>query len=216
MHILLTDRLICPRCGPEWPLILLAHEVRDRRILEGDLGCPSCDTKFPVRKGFGDLRIPPFEDPPSPSHASDPPADQATEADEEAVKLAALMGLTTGPGMELILGQRARLASALAGLLEEVEIVAADPRQVSVAERPGVSRMAVGPAMPFRSHSFQAVALADAPTPEEVREGARVTAPMGRVVAFRVSEAGRDLLEGAGFRILLWQDGTLVGERERL
>ena len=55
MHLALTDRMICPRCGPGFGLILLAHEVRDRRILEGDLGCPNCRDQYPVRKGFADL-----------------------------------------------------------------------------------------------------------------------------------------------------------------
>ena len=59
MHILLTDRLACPRCGPEFGLVLLAHEVRDRRVLEGDLGCPNCREAYPVREGFADLRPPP-------------------------------------------------------------------------------------------------------------------------------------------------------------
>jgi hypothetical protein len=35
-------------------------------------------------------------------------------------------------------------------------------------------------------------------------------------VAFRVSEATRDLLEEVGFKIVLWQDGIVVGERDRL
>ncbi len=30
MHLLLTDRLTCPRCGPDHGLILLAREIVDR------------------------------------------------------------------------------------------------------------------------------------------------------------------------------------------
>lgn len=216
MHILLTDRLTCPRCGPEWALILLAHEVRDRLLLEGDFGCPSCEARFPVRKGFGDLRIPPRKDTPPENPAEGRPAGQGTDGEDEPLTLAALLGVTDGPAMVLLTGERAGLALGLADLLQDVEVVAAEPGQMGAPERPGVSRMAVGTRLPFRSHSFQAVALADAPTSDEIREGARVTAPLGRVVAFRVSEATRDLLEEVGFKIVLWQDGIVVGERDRL
>lgn len=53
MHILLTDILTCPRCGPEFGLILLADELRDRRVHEGTLGCANCRGRWPVRRGFG-------------------------------------------------------------------------------------------------------------------------------------------------------------------
>ena len=32
MHILLTDALTCPRCGPDFGLIVLAEGVEDRRV----------------------------------------------------------------------------------------------------------------------------------------------------------------------------------------
>ena len=56
MHLLLTDRLTCPRCGPSFGLILLADRMNDRRVVDGVLGCPNCRDGFPVRDGFGDLR----------------------------------------------------------------------------------------------------------------------------------------------------------------
>lgn len=59
MHLLVTDRLSCPRCGPTFGLILLADDLRDRRVLEGALGCANCRERYPVRGGFGDLRPPP-------------------------------------------------------------------------------------------------------------------------------------------------------------
>ena len=62
MHLLLTDRLTCPRCGPEFGLVLLADRLEDRRVLEGALGCPNCRDRYPVRDGFGDLRPPPRTD----------------------------------------------------------------------------------------------------------------------------------------------------------
>lgn len=56
MFLPLTDLLTCPRCGPESGLILLADRIEDRRVLEGALGCPRCQERYPVRAGFADLR----------------------------------------------------------------------------------------------------------------------------------------------------------------
>ena len=59
MHLLLTDRLTCPRCGPEFGLILLADKLVDRVVHSGVLGCPNCRDAFQVEDGFADLRAPP-------------------------------------------------------------------------------------------------------------------------------------------------------------
>ena len=61
MHIVLTDVLTCPRCGPSFPLILLANRVENRRVLDGVLGCANCREKYPVQDGLGKLRVP-FDD----------------------------------------------------------------------------------------------------------------------------------------------------------
>jgi hypothetical protein len=216
MHILLTDRLTCPRCGPEWGLVFLAEEVVDRRIFKGEFGCSSCESRFPVRGGFGDLRVP--DTAPAPPEAPERTTSGAgAETDPEAaVQLAALLAITSGPGMVLIRGHRTKSAQALAELVPDLEVVAAHESQVGQPEVLGVSRMTIGTPMPFRSLGFQGVVLTDGAAPEEVLEGMRITAPMGRVVAFHASEAEKDLMEEGGFRIVLWQDGVLVGQRERL
>lgn len=59
MNVDLIDHLVCPRCGPPYGLLLLAHDVRDRRVREGEFGCPNCRDRFPVSGWFGDLRPPP-------------------------------------------------------------------------------------------------------------------------------------------------------------
>jgi hypothetical protein len=220
MNILLTDRLTCPRCGPEWGLVFLAEEVVDRRIFQGEFGCANCESRFMVRGGFGDLRIPEAvgasrEDPVPPSADAEPYAEPETDP-EAAVQMAALLGITSGPGMVLIRGRRADNAQALAELVPDIEVVAAHESQEGQPEARGVSRMNVGTPMPFRSLGFQGVVLSPGAAPDEVREGMRITAPMGRVVVFRASEAEKDLMEEGGFRIVLWQDGVLVGQRERL
>lgn len=51
MHILLTDILTCPRCGPEFGLILIADRMAERRVIEGALGCSNCRNRYPVHRG---------------------------------------------------------------------------------------------------------------------------------------------------------------------
>ena len=97
MHILLTDRLICPRCGPGFGLILIADRLENRRVIEGSLGCPNCRDRFPVEGGFGDLRPPPRSTRDDAPELEPPPSPPALE-------VAALLGLTDGPGNVALIG----------------------------------------------------------------------------------------------------------------
>ena len=124
MHILLTDRLICPRCGPGFGLILIADRLENRRVIEGSLGCPNCRDRFPVERGFGDLRPPPR------STRSDAP-DTEPPVSPPAVEVAALLGLTEGAGNVVLIGDLAGHATELAGLVREEEL--------AIERGPGVS-----------------------------------------------------------------------------
>src|SRR4051794_6449637 len=118
MHILLTDLLTCPRCGPEFGLVLLAERVEERRVREGRLGCPNCREQYPVRAGVADLRLPGAPD-------ADAAAVSSSAADaDEAVRLAALLGLAEASGTVLLAGDAAAQAGAMAALLGQVEVVA--------------------------------------------------------------------------------------------
>ena len=207
MHLLLTDRLACPRCGPGFGLILLADRIEDRRVLEGWLGCPNCRDRFPVRGGFGDLRPPP-RDP-----FAGAPASFEAASREETVKLAALLGVAGGPGHLALLGDVARHAGALADLLDEAEVVAVDPRVRGGEERPGVSRLATGPALPFYSRSLRGVALDGAEGADRLAEALRVTGPAGRVVVLGAGREVRRLLEEGGFAVALDESRVVVGLR---
>jgi SAM-dependent methyltransferase len=52
MHGSLIDLLVCPACRADAPLRLDACEKEDDgQILEGELGCSRCASRFPVRRG---------------------------------------------------------------------------------------------------------------------------------------------------------------------
>lgn len=202
MHASLTDAITCPRCGPGYGLILLADEVVDRRILDGSFGCANCRERFPVRAGFGDLRF-----------GSAPAAPRPSDYRVDAMRLAALLGITEGPALVLVAGVEAAQASALADLIEGIEVVAAWAPLEAEAERPGVSRFAISGNLPFRSASMRAVALTDPDTVRLVEDAARVAAPRARVVIYSADESIVQRVERSGLRIIAKDERTTVAQR---
>jgi hypothetical protein len=209
LHLLLTDRLVCPRCGPGFGLILRADTLVDRRVLEGGLGCPNCRDLFPITGGFADLRPPPRPElpPVAAPRAADPAA-----TDE----LAALLGVAEGPGNLGLVGALSAHAGGLADRVPGVEVVAIDPEARAEPEREGVSRIAAGVEPPFHPWSLRALALSAGSAALLARPAAlRQLVPRGGriVVEAPPDEAERDL-EAAGARLLARDARWLVALRE--
>jgi uncharacterized protein YbaR (Trm112 family) len=212
MHIALTDLITCPRCGPEWGLILLPHEVRDRRVASGTLGCPNCKGRYGVQGGVVDLRLAGGGDDAAP--ALDPGAAAAASA-EAAVRLGGLLGLATVRGPVLLAGAAGSHAAGLAGLLQDVEVVQVAPAPLpGVAGEPmaGVSRVLVEGVLPFRGKSFAAVALTGAAS-ALLEEGLRVVRPAGRVLVEPADGAVAERAAELGGRRLAHEGETLVLSR---
>lgn len=209
MHVLLTDRLSCPRCGPGFGLILLAERVEERRVLEGRLGCPNCRDHFPVSGGFGDLRAPPRTALPPPGPLQPAPAGEADQ-------LHALLGVAEGPGNLVLVGPVAAHAGRLADLVPEVEVVAVAGSLGSEPERAGVSRIVARPGLPFFSRTLRGAALSGDASERFLEEAARVAAPGARVVVLDAPERTGARLEAAGLAVLLdsAEERVVVGARE--
>jgi uncharacterized protein YbaR (Trm112 family) len=210
MHLFLTDRIICPQCDAEFGLILLAHEVRNHRVLEGDLGCHNCRENYPVRKGFADLRKPP-RTPISPSSDDSDPGFADAEA---SVRLAALLGVTEGPGTLLIKGPAARVSSGLVRLVPGVEVVGLGPDLIGEPESEGVSRMVSHPRIPFFSDSLRAILLSGQVEDRDIDEAVRVVAPSGRVVVLGASLEDGRRVEAMGMKVILKENDVLVARKE--
>jgi uncharacterized protein YbaR (Trm112 family) len=208
MHILVTDRLACPRCGPGFGLILLADRLEERRVLDGVLGCANCRERYPVHAGFGDLRPPPREEltPTEPPGGGEP---------EDSFRLAALLGITSGPGLVLLSGRWAGHAERLAGMIEEIEVLAAHPGLLDEAERPGVSRIMVGSRLPFFSGALRgAVVEGDGlERGVELEEVVRVLVPGARIVVSSPQPGAMERLEGLGMEPLLETTRFVVAAR---
>lgn len=200
MHILLTDILTCPRCGPGFGLILLADRAEQRRVFAGVLGCSNCREKYPIREGVVD-----FGGAPEPVvSASDAAA---------AVRLAAILGVTEGPAFVMLAGPATAHAAAIAGMIDEVEVLTIGAA-ASVGDGPGINRIyAGGPQLPIASGKVAAVALTGATATELLDEGARTVSPLGRLVLDPAPSDVAEQLQRHGMRVAAEQDGTTVAVR---
>ncbi len=215
MHILVTDVLACPRCGPGFGLILLAERVVERRVLEGELGCPNCRDRYPIRRGFADLRTAPERSAADRDEAAPDSGELVAGSGtvERATRLAALLGLSEPRRLVLLMGPLAREAAGIADLVQGVEVIAAGRALESWTEEDGVSRIAVGEALPFLDRSLGGVGLSGATDARRLESAARAVAPLGRLV---LEESGSDAearLDAEGLEVLAADGGTFVATR---
>lgn len=210
MHTLLTDRLTCPRCGSDFGLILFAERVEERRVFQGSLGCPNCRDRYPVEDGFADLR----SQPRSPLPASEPQPRVDDPEDEGAVRLAALVGVTEGPGHLFVAGPPVRFAPALGRMIDKIEVVAAGSALRGWEEEAGVSRIAVRDRIPVFPRTLRGVALGGESVGTLLDEAVRTVAPRGRVVVTDGPETVGERLREAGLSVILQEAGVVVAVRE--
>ncbi|HSJ06760.1 MAG TPA: Trm112 family protein [Longimicrobiales bacterium] len=208
MHILLTDVLTCPRCGPAFGLILLADRIVERRVRDGALGCSNCRERYLIRDG-----IPMFADSPA---APDPmPAADA----EAALRAAALLGVTQGPAWILVAGPATGLAGGIADVLHDIEVIAAVRAARADVAGTGPSRVntiQVADRLPLASHRMAGVLLGGAAAGTLLEEAARVLAPLGRLVLEGAPPDAEARIEAAGLRVLVRDDDTMIAIDRRV
>jgi uncharacterized protein YbaR (Trm112 family) len=207
VHVHLTDKLVCPRCGPPHGLVLLADRVADQRVHSGSLGCPNCRDRFPVEAGFADLRPPPRRPFGEPTGAPPEPDPGGT------LELAALLGVTEGPAYVLLAGPAVDHATALAALVPALEVIALGPELRALPEVPGVSRMAAQSVLPLRDGALRGVGLAGHDAARWLEEAARVLAAGGRLVVRGGPVGVRDRAASVGLTVRLDTVDLVVAER---
>ncbi len=207
MHLLVTDRLACPRCGPRFGLVLLADELRERRVLKGALGCANCRERYPVEDGFGDFR-------PAPRTPQVQQGVDLRDDPEGALRMAALLGVREGPGLLLLSGSHVRHAPRLAAMLDSIEVAAVHPALRGEPETEGVTRIAIGERFPFFTASLRGVVLEGEAGGEWLPEAFRVLAPSSRLVYFDPPPGTKNRLEAEGLELLMEAESVLVGVRK--
>ena len=207
MHILVTDLLACPRCGPEFGLILRADELVARRVITGRLACANCRTQYPVRRGFADLRFPPS--------GSGSPEPLEAENPREALRLGALLGEGAGGRPVALVGGVAGQAGPLGGWMEGVELLAVHADLSGAEEREGISRLgAAAGRLPFLSGSLGGVAVKGADGVYPIPELARVLAPGAGLSCLEPGEDTGPKMEAAGLGLRMMSAEGAVGVRK--
>jgi uncharacterized protein YbaR (Trm112 family) len=193
VHLLLTDILTCPRCGPESGLILLADRIVERRVITGLLGCPTCREQYPVREGAvycgGEPGLPGTPQPLA----------------EAAVRLAALTGVAPGNRYALLAGPAAAHAAGVASLIDGLEVIAvggADAALPLVVDTPGVNLLGAGTRLPLATGSVAGVALTGQCADLLLEEGARVLARGGRLLLEPAPPDAEARLAALGMRVV--------------
>jgi uncharacterized protein YbaR (Trm112 family) len=201
VHIVLTDLLTCPRCGPDFGLILLAERMEGRQVIEGRLGCANCREEYPVHHGEPDLRLVP------PTASWTPASGDA----ERALRFAALLGVGHAPGTVLVYGADAGLLGGIRDLLPNARVLGAGPG--ALPDAGGVDWAVVGDRIPLRSGSLRGLAFALPPEEALLDEALRVLAPGAHLVADPAPPGLTAALARRGAEILLEQDGAAVASR---
>ena len=205
MHLLVTDRLSCARCGPEFGLIIAVHEMRERRVLEGTLSCSNCREGYPIAGGFADLR--PVPRGATVDHGPSAPADA-----DSAGRLAALLGVERGPGLLVLLGSSACHAHPLSLIVEGIEVAAIHPPLRVAREQEGVSRIAISDRLPFLTGSIRGLVLEGGMGVALLPEAARVLGRGSRLVVLGPPANVAPALEARGFHPLMQSDEALVSQ----
>lgn len=209
LHILLTDILACPRCGPEFGLIVLADRLVDRHVEGGVLGCANCRASYPVEDGTVDLRV-------AGQAALDPAPGPEALTPDEGVRMAALVGAQPPGAWVVVIEGAGVIAGALTELLAGARIVSITPGPPPTASEPipggegGLNRVVAGMRLPFRSGFVRAAAVAGSGSRELLAEAGRILAPGGRLVVVEGGEDVAGTLLELGFTVHLQQPETVV------
>lgn len=206
MYLVLTDVLTCPRCGPEQGLIVLTDRMEGRRILEGALGCPICESKYPIRGGLADLRT---------SDQAPAPVSGVPGSGFDAMRTAALLGIAQGPAIVVMLGVTNDAAAEVAAIVPGLEIVTVAGDAADGVEQPGVSRLLTNAAFPLRGSSVRAALIETGVFEEFARDVVRVLAIGGRLVFPAGQPRFEELVEGGVLRVLARDASHVVTVRVR-
>ena len=209
MHLLLVDQMTCPRCGPEFGLILLADKMKERRVLDGQLGCSNCRSQYPLVDGCGDLRVP---------FLSDPSEGFLGVSGElpKAMEIAALLGLTGGYGNVGLIGNLSGGIRDLIEITTNFEFVGIHHENDDLSVYTAIDRengIICGPRLPFRNECFRGVVVSGREKQDCMMEVVRILASNGRLAVWESTLESRDFLLQLGLKILMKQRGIAVWER---
>ncbi|HYL20341.1 MAG TPA: hypothetical protein VEU74_01170 [Gemmatimonadales bacterium] len=196
MHIDLTEMLRCPEPHDEAFLVMSTGEMRGRMVRSGLLGCPVCGREYPLIKGvarfsgLGEQRAVPA----------------ALPVDAESLQ--AFLDLSGPGGYVVLVGNAARHAVGLAGLMGGIHFVGIDAPP-DVEELPVLSLLSCDSMIPLRRAVARAVVVGrDHAEAAWLAEAERILLPGRRLVVER-----EDVTLPAGLTRVASGQRLLVAER---
>ncbi|MBA2686383.1 MAG: Trm112 family protein [Gemmatimonadaceae bacterium] len=158
-------------------LVARVDELVDRHVVSGELGCPVCGTRYPVREGVADFSL--GATPPSGIEAG-----ESHEARERlAVRAAALLGLTEPGGIVVLAGEWSAAAHEILTMTENVQLLALDSA-LGLRSGGALSLALIAELLPLAHGSVRGIALdARHATPSLTAGAARALIPGGRLLA---------------------------------
>lgn len=147
MHIELTEMLRCPESHREDVMVLSTGEMVGRMVRFGIVGCPVCRKEYLITNGIVDFGA-------SESLPKSPPASGGPSA----VDLQALLELSGPGGFVTLLGEAARHAVGLAGLMAGIHFIGINAPS-DVEELPVLSLLRTGTVIPLRQSIARGVVV---------------------------------------------------------
>jgi len=147
MHIELTEMLRCPESHREDVLVLSTGEMLGRMVRFGIVGCPVCRKEYPISKGIVDFGAT------APS-SKRPPASGGPSA----VDLQALLELSGPGGFVTLVGDAARHAVGLAGLMAGIHFIGINAPP-DMEELPVLSLLRTNTVIPLRQSIARGVVV---------------------------------------------------------
>jgi uncharacterized protein YbaR (Trm112 family) len=170
MLLSLADIFRCPADHEETPLVLSVDAWHGQRVERGILGCPQCQSRYPIASGSIDFRT-----------VRDSPIALVTDSgpNDEVDRVQALLNLADPGGVVLLAGRYAALAAALSRRLEITCLLIG-----ARSESESCVGMMLDDRLPLTAGSLRAAA-ADAPAPALLPEMVRAIRGGGRLLIDR-------------------------------
>jgi uncharacterized protein YbaR (Trm112 family) len=204
-----TEILRCPHVHDESFVVCVAYAMDGRQVARGVIGCPVCQTEYPITDGAVDFTdVPAHRRTGAPTDESGTPARRhaGTHAGTHSGTLtaeaaAAFLALEGRGGYVLLAGSAARLARDLAELVPGVHLLSVNAPS-EVERVPECSYVACPDGIPVKTAQVRGVVLgADCVAEPWLAEGVRVLLHGLRLVAEdeRAAPTGvAELARGAG------------------
>ena len=172
MHLEVVQALRCPRPHESSWLVARTDRLEARHIAEGVLGCPVCGAEYAVSGGTARF---------APAVRSEP---AAARDDDAAIRVAALLGLTTPTGLVVLAGEWAAAAVEVAALADGVHILAVNAPGAAPPLGLGVSSLESSATIPLGAAVARGIALDAAHAgPEALSVAAGALVAGGRMLA---------------------------------